>query len=82
MWREKVFRNYGILPGNGGQLLHCLVYFVFTSCLGCVQVYKVLIKTEAQTWFVFRRYNEFHALQADVSFHEHCIYAVEYLFFC
>ena len=34
-----------------------------------LQVYKVVINTENKSWFIFRRYNEFHQLHEKVCMH-------------
>ena len=51
-----------------------------------VQVYKVVVNSAGRTWFIFRRYNEFHSLYEKVrlqfSFLSFFFFFIKLQFFC
>jgi hypothetical protein len=57
---EKLLKFYGGSP-HRSRLMK-----LFKGSLS-LQVYKVVVNSGAKSWFIFRRYNEFHTLFEKVS---------------
>ena len=41
--------------------------YAYKYFLSAIQVYKVVVNAGEHSWFIFRRYNEFHSLYDKVS---------------
>lgn len=54
-------------PGLLSKSAENFLLRVCPVCSFAAQVYKVVVKTPLRSWFVFRRYNEFHALHNEVQ---------------
>lgn len=57
---EKFIKFYGSSPHR------CKLWKLFKGGLS-LQVYKVVVNSGSKSWFIFRRYNEFHTLYEKVS---------------